>query len=110
MKREGLRAARAHFNVMSANRAHPLPDRWSTLRKIYTAVIQVRAPVRQRFAGTPFLPPPATKEWGEDRGEGQSRAMETDVPLLLHAMEERGWLQLRRVGIKSCLSDSPIVM
>src|SRR5262245_17398365 len=40
------------------------------------------AHVPQRFADALFLPLPATKEWGEDRGEGQSKAVETNVPPL----------------------------
>ena len=44
-----------------------------------------------------FLPLPTTKEWGEDRGEGQSK--ETNAPSLpnplLDRMEERELLRLR---------------
>src|SRR6266576_2404109 len=70
------------------------------------------AHLRQRFGDTLFLPLPATKEWGEDRGEGRTKAVGTNAPPLpgplLHPlrrrdsaaspMEEREWLGLRRAG------------
>ena len=50
------------------------------------------------WSDTLFLPLPATKEWGEDRGEGRIKASGINAPPLpgplLHPMEEREWLRL----------------
>src|SRR6266566_206640 len=45
---------------------------------------------------TLFLPLPATKEWGEDRGEGQTQNAPPLPDPLLHCMEEREWLRFAR--------------
>src|SRR5438094_8119948 len=56
------------------------------------------AHVRLSFGNAQFLPLPATKEWGEDRGEGPSKAVGANAPPLpgplLPPTEERGWLRL----------------
>ncbi len=54
-----------------------------------------------------FLPLPATKEWGEDRGEGQFNNVPPLSSSLLHRLEEREWLQLRRAGFHTWLPQDP---
>jgi len=60
-----------------------------------------------------LLPLPTTREWGEDRGEGQSQPNAPPLPgPLVHPMEEREllWLRLgRAASLRLCASALKIV-